>query len=200
VAVDQRVTVASRKRKNVLGKRTRAWTDLPELVEGMLSTGLRIGEATALIGDDVDLDGREVHAGHHLVRIEGVGMVRKPKRKGNRPGLTAAITSWTLAMWRRRKLESGGSGPLWATWNGQWLDPGNVAKRINEICVEIGYEWVSSRYFRHTTATHLGDSDLTDTAISDALGNTPDVVRKHYRRPRQSNPAVAAALESLLDQ
>lgn len=199
-AAEGRLTAQPGKRQSVLGKRGRAWTDLPELVEAMLSTGLRIGEATALTGDDVDLDRREVHAGHHMIRIEGVGMVRQPKRKGNRPGLRAPITSWTLAMWRRRKLESGGAGPLWPTWNGQWLDPGNVAKRINEVCVEIGYGWVSSRYFRHTTATHLGDSDLTDTAISDALGNTPDVVRKHYRRPRTGNPAVVAALETMLDQ
>lgn len=197
-ACEQRLAAPSGKRKSVLGKRGRIWRDLPELVEGMLSTGLRIGEATALTGDDVDLEVMEVAAFHHLVRVEKVGMVRKPKRKGDRPGLRAPITSWTLAMWRRRKLESGG-GPVWPTWNGAWLDPGNVAKKINEVCVEIGYEWVSSRYFRHTAASHLGDSDLTDTAISDALGNTPEVVRKHYRRRRQSNPAVAAALESMLD-
>lgn len=197
---EARLVAPSGKRKSVLGKRGRVWSDLPELVEAMLSTGLRIGEATALIGDDVDIDAREVSASHHLVRVERVGMVRRPKRKGNRPGLRVPITSWTLAMWRRRKLESGGSGPLWPTWNGQWVDPTNLMKKISEVCEEIGYGWVSSRYFRHTTASHLGDSDLTDNAISDALGNTPDVVRRHYRRKRQSNPAVAAALESLVTQ
>jgi integrase len=198
--VDRRVTAPAGGKKNVLGIRARVWTDLPELVEGMLSTGLRIGEALAVTGDDVDLDARLVQAHHHLVRVEGVGMVRQPKRKGNRPGLNVAITSWTHAMWRRRKMAAAPDGPVWPAWNGQWLDPGNVAKRISEVCTKIGYGWVTSRYFRHTTATHLGDSDLTDTAISDALGNTPDVVRKHYRRARQANPAVAAALESMMDQ
>lgn len=183
-----------------LGPRARAWTNLPDLVEAMLSTGLRLGEALALTGDDVHLDERQVLAFHHLVRVEKVGIVRRPKRKGDRPGLKVGITSWTAAMWRRRKLESGGAGPLFASWNGQWLDVSNVTKNIRKVCVEIGYGWVSSRYFRHTTATHLGDSDLTDNAISDALGNTPDVVRKHYRRARVSNPAVAEALESMLDR
>lgn len=197
--VERRVTAPAGGKKNVLGIRARVWLDLPELVEGMLSTGLRIGEALAVTGDDVDLEARQVRAHHHLVRVEGVGMVRQPKRKGNRPGLDVAITSWTLAMWRRRKMAAAADGPVWSAWNGQWLDPGNVAKRINEVCTKIGYGWVSSRYFRHTTASHLGDSDLTDTAISDALGNTPDVIRKHYRRQRQGNPAVAAALESMLD-
>jgi integrase len=184
---------------NRLGLRARAWTDLPELVEGMLSTGLRIGEALALVGDDVDLKAREVSASHHLVREEGRGIVRKPKRKGGRAGVKPPITSWTESMWRRRKLASGGDRPLFPAWNGQWLDPGNVGKRINKVCVEIGYGWVSSRYFRHTTASHLGDSDLSNEAISDQLGNSPEIVQKHYRRRRRSNPAIAAALENLMD-
>lgn len=197
---EARLAAPSGKRKNVLGKRGRIWTDLPELVEGMLSTGLRIGEATALVGDDVDLDALEVSAFHHLVRVEGVGMVRMPKRKGDRPGLKVSVTSWTLAIWRRRKLESGGVGPLWPTWNGQWLDPGNVAKKINEVCVEIGFGWVSSRYFRHTAGSHLADSGLTVHEGADALGNTPDVFEKHYRRKRVANPRVAAAMETMLDR
>lgn len=183
---------------NRLGLRARAWLDLPELVEAMLSTGLRIGEALALVGESVDLDAGVVHASHHLVRVEGVGMVRQPKRKGDRPGLKAPIVSWTAGMWRRRKLSASPGGPVFASWNGQWLDPGNVAKRLNKVCQEIGYGWVSSRYFRHTAATHLGDSDLTDTVISDALGNTPEVVRKHYRRPKVQDPRIAAAMESML--
>lgn len=185
---------------NRLGLRGRAWLDLPELVEAMLSTGLRIGEALALIDESVDLDADVVHASHHLVRVEGVGMVRKPKRKGDRPGLKVPIVSWTASMWRRRKLSAAPGGPVFASWNGEWLDPGNVAKRLNKICQEIGYGWVSSRYFRHTAATHLGDSDLTDSVISDALGNTPEVVRKHYRRPKVSDPRIAAAMETMLGE
>lgn len=200
--IERMVTAQAAARKGTyrLGMRAKAWTDLPELVEAMLSTGLRIGEATALIGADVDLDAREVHASHHLVRVEGVGMVRKPKRKGDRPGLKVPVTSWTSAMWARRKLASGGDGPMWPAWNGGWLDPGNVAKRLNKVCVAIGYEWVSSRYFRHTAGSHLADSGLTVHEGADALGNTPDVFEKHYRRKRASNPRVAAAMETMLDQ
>lgn len=185
---------------NRLGLRAKAWLDLPELVEAMLSTGLRIGEALALVDESVDLEAGVVHASHHLVRVEGVGMVRKPKRKGDRPGLKAPIVSWTAGMWRRRKLSAAPGGPVFASWTGEWLDPGNVAKRLNKICQEIGYGWVSSRYFRHTAATHLGDSDLTDTVISDALGNTPEVVRKHYRRPKEQDPRIAAAMETMLGE
>lgn len=180
-----------------LGPRARAWTDLPDLAEAMLATGMRIGEVLAIVGDGVDPATGVVTVDHHLVRVEKVGIVRTPLRKGGRPSLHPRVPSWSLPMWRRRKLESGG-GPLWPTWNGQWLDPSNVGKRLGKVGKEIGYEWVTSRMFRHTTASHLGDSDVTDEAISDALGNTPDVVRKHYRRKRTSDPKVAAALEDLM--
>lgn len=201
VECEARTVGPARKGKGVnrLGVRARVWTDLPELVEVMLSTGLRIGEALALIGDSVDLDTHLVHASHHVVREAGVGLVRKAKRKGDRPGLQVAVVSWTESMWRRRKLASGGSGPLFSSWTGRWLDPGNVAKKIREVCDAIGYGWVSSRYFRHTAGTHLADSGLSVHEAADALGNTPAVMEKHYRRKLKANPKVAAALETMLD-
>lgn len=180
-----------------LGPRGRAWTDLPDMAEAMLATGCRIGEILAVVGEGVDIEGRRVSVSHHLVRVPGVGMVRQPKRKGRRPALRPGLPSWSLAMWRRRKLESGG-GPLFPSWNGQWLDPGNVAKRLAKATEAIGYGWVSSRYFRHTAATHLVDTGLTNEDAADALGNTPQVVQKNYRRRQQDNARVAKAMESLM--
>jgi integrase len=180
-----------------LGPRARAWTDLPDLAEAMLATGCRIGEVLALTADDVDPTAKTVSLGHHLVRVAKVGMVRQPLRKGGGAGLKPGVPSWSLPMWRRRKLESGG-GPLWPSWNGQWLDPSNVGKRLSKACDAIGYSWVSSRMFRHTVATHLVDSGLTNEDAADALGNTPDVVQSSYRRRQLSNPRVGAALEDLM--
>lgn len=179
-----------------LGPRGRAWTDLPDMAEAMLATGTRIGEALATTGAGLDLGGRRVLIDHHLIRVPGEGIVRQPKRKGRKAGLAPGLPTWSLTMWRRRKAEFG-DGPLFPSWNGSWLDPGNVAKRLAKATDAIGYGWVSSRYFRHTTASHLGDSDLTNETISDALGNTPDVVQKHYRRQRV-DPRVAESLEGLM--
>lgn len=184
--------------RNRLGVRARAWTDLPDLVEAMLSTGVRIGEVLAVVGDGVDPAERKVIVNHHLIRVEGQGIVRVPKRKGKGAGLEPEVPSWSLPMWRRRKLESGGRA-LFPAWNGAWEDPSNVTKRIKKACDGIGYGWVSSRMFRHTVGSHLGDSGLTNEQIADHLGNTPDVVEGHYRRKRKTNPKVAAALENLME-
>lgn len=194
----QWIEAKTARRGNRLGVRVRAWTDLPDLVEGMLSTGIRIGEVLAIIGSDVDPQHRTVRVGYHLVRIEGVGMRRVANRKGNRPGLTLVVPPWSVSMWRRVKLAAG-DGPVWPTWNGGWEDPGNVGKRIAQASDGIGFGWVSSRILRHTVATHLGDADVASTAIADQLGNTAQVVEKHYRRKRVANEQVAGVLDSLLD-
>lgn len=181
-----------------LGPRARAWADLPDVVEAMLATGVRIGEVLAIVGDDVDPAARTVVAEHHLIREKGVGIRRVPLRKGGRQGLTLRVPTWSVPMWRRRKLESGG-GPLWRTWNGEWPDPTNVGKRISAACDAIGYEWVTSHIFRHTVATHLGDGGVSDEEIGNQLGNTRDVVEGHYRRKKVANERIADSLETMFE-
>jgi integrase len=182
-----------------LGPRAQAWTDLPDIVQAMLATGTRIGEILAVTGDDVDPVNRTVVVSHHLVRVAGQGIVRVPLRKGRGDALTLSVPSWSVEVWRRRKLESGGGG-LFLTWNGQWVDPSNVTKRIRKASDAIGYDWVKSHIFRHTVATHLGDGDINDEAIADQLGNTREVVERHYRRKRRANENVSASLESLMGE
>lgn len=196
--IDEKVEgKGSTKRAYRLGTRARAWTDLFDIVEAELSTGCRPGEVLALLGDSVDLATPKVIADHHIVRVKGEGLRRAPKRKGGRPAVEPAIPSWSLPMWRRRKLEAG-SGPLFPSWNGQWEDPSNVSKRIAAACQAIGYGWVSSRILRHTTGTHIVDSGLTSADAADALGNTVKVIEKNYRRKRTTNPRVAEVMESLM--
>lgn len=184
--------------KNRLGLRAKAWVDLSDIVVAELSTGCRLGEVLALLGESVDLAERKVIADHHLVRVKGQGLRRVPNRKGDRQAVEPSITSWAMPMWRRRKLESGG-GPLFSSWNGEWVDQSNLSKRIAEVCEAIGYGWVSSRILRHTTGTHIVDSGLTSADAADALGNTVDVIEKHYRRKRKTNPRVAEVMETLMD-
>ncbi|WP_027947173.1 tyrosine-type recombinase/integrase [Amycolatopsis taiwanensis] len=184
--------------KRRLGVRAQGWLDLPDLALAGLATGGRIGEVLALAADDVDPRERKVALSHHLIRVEGVGIVRQPLRKGNRAVLVVRVPSWSVEMFRRRKLESGG-GTLFRTWNGELEDPGNVMKRLRKVCDEIGYGWVTSHVFRKTTASHLGDSDISSEAIADQLGNTRDVVEGHYRRPQIANEKTAGALESMFD-
>lgn len=180
-----------------LGGRGRIWLDLPDIMEAMLATGVRLGELLALDSDEVDPANATVVISHHLVRITGQGLVRRRKRKGNRDGLVLKVPQWSVPMWRRRKLASGG-GPLFPSFTGNWLDPSNVINAISTAMADVGYGWVTSHVFRKTVATVLDEAELPTTAIADQLGNTRAVAEKHYRRKRAANQANADALEDML--
>ncbi|RSN40827.1 site-specific integrase [Amycolatopsis sp. WAC 04197] len=181
-----------------LGRRGRIWLDLPDIMEAMLSTGVRIGELLAMFGSDVDVDASTVAIGHHVVRVTGAGLRREPLRKGGVDGLLLIVPEWSMAMWERRR-EAAGDGPLFASFAGGLLDPSNVINRIEEAMKAIGYGWVTSHVFRKTVGLVLDEADRPSTAIADQLGNTVAVVERHYRKPRASNQANVAALEGMLD-
>lgn len=183
-----------------LGERARVWLDMRDLAEAFLSTGGRIGEVLAVQPEDVDPVEKTIALDHHVVRIPGQGLHRKSKRKGNKGGLLLGIPTWSVPMWRRRKLASGG-GPLFATADGGLLDPSNVMNRLREAFDACGYDWLTSHGLgRKTVAAVLDDADLSNSVIADQLGNTPEVVETHYRRRRKANPKATGALEKMFEE
>ena len=177
------------------------WHDLPELAEAMLATGVRIGEVLSLRGSDiVRADDRVVViVNSHLVFETGKGTRYIPHRKGKRPGdkgLALEVSSWSHAMFLRRKLAAG-PGPLFPAANGGWADQSNVNKRIRKAMDSCGFEWVTSHVWRHTVGTLLDEADLPVSDISGQLGNSKAVAERHYIRRRATNQRAAQALEVL---
>jgi integrase len=85
--------------------------DLPDLYEWMLATGVRIGEALAVSWEEVDLVAGTVAIEHTVVRITGVGLLRKGTKSS--AGIrTLLLPAFAVAMLRRRKLASGGRDPV----------------------------------------------------------------------------------------
>jgi integrase len=180
-----------------LGKRGVVWLHLPDIVRSMLATGVRLGELLALAGEEIDPTAATVFVGHHLVREKGVGLRRLEYRKGHGRQLLLGVPQWSVPMWRRRKLASGG-GPVFPSFNDEWLDPSNMFTKIREAMNECGFEWVTSHVWRKTVAHVLDEAGLSTNQIADQLGNTAKVVDQRYRKPRVANEAMAAALESML--
>lgn len=83
--------------------------ELPDLCEWMLGTGVRIGEALAVSWEEVDLSAGTVNIDYTLIRIKGVGLLRK-STKSSAGERTLDLPGFALAMLRRRKLASGGRG------------------------------------------------------------------------------------------
>jgi integrase len=180
-----------------LGPRGQLWLDLADMMEIMLATGVRIGEALAILGTDIDLDAKTAAATHHIIRVAGAGLVRRPQRKGNQDELILGIPAWALPVLQRRKIAAG-NGPIFASFAGGFLDPSNVINRLSEAVTAVGYEWVTSHVFRKTVGTVLDEAGLPTTAIADQLGNSRQVAERHYRKRRVANTANVAALEDMM--
>ena len=179
-----------------LGRRGVVWLALPDLYQAMLSTGVRLGELLAVMPENVDPAAKTVTISHHVVRVTGKGLVRQSLRKGRKDGIVLKVPSWSLPMWRQRKLASGG-GPLFPGWRGGMLDPSNTIHRVREAFDACGYEWVTSHAFRKTVATILDEAGVPLTAIADQLGNDPDTVKQYYRQTRVQNEVGADVLEGV---
>ncbi|MEV0699502.1 site-specific integrase [Saccharopolyspora sp. NPDC050389] len=182
-----------------LGPRARIWSDLPDLVRAMLSTGARIGEVLAFTGAEFDADGPTIAVDYHIIRVQGAGLVRRKLRKGNQGGLLLRVPTWSVPMLSRRAAAAGDEGPLFPSARGGWLDPSNVINRISEAFDECGYGWVTSHVFRKTVATVLDEAGLPVGDVADQLGNTRKIAEKHYIARKVANKHAANALEDIIE-
>lgn len=60
-----------------------------------------------------------------------------------------------------------------------------------------GVERAHAHRFRHTLATELVGVGASFETVADILGNSPEIVRKHYAK---WSPARQANIDGLLDQ
>lgn len=159
---------------------------LPELVDVMLATGCRIGEALALRWAEVDLEAGVLHLTGTVVREKGVGLFRQDTTKGRKvTGLWLPV--WAVEMLEKR-IATVPAGPLGlvfpsardglrevSTVEAQW-------RRFRERHPE--WSWITPRTFRKTVATTLVRS-LGLAAAGEQLthSNTATTARHYVARP-----------------
>lgn len=76
---------------------------------------------------EVDLATGRVEIDYTLIRITGVELIRKTTKcsAGER---TLDLLDFALSMLRRRKLASGGRGPVFPDSRGGWRDPSHTSR------------------------------------------------------------------------
>ena len=165
--------------------------DLPDLCEWMLGTGVRIGEALAVTWPEVDLATGSVMIDYTLIRVRGVGLIRKStkSRAGER---TLHLPAFALAMLRRRKLASGGNGPIFPDSAGGWRDPSNTSRDLRKARGSEDFAWVTSHVFRKTAATELDRAGLSARQIADQLGHAKVSMTQDRYLGRQAGSNEAA--------
>lgn len=173
--------------------------DLPDLVCFMLATGVRIGEALAVIWSEVDFDAGTVQISITLVRVKGEGLLRKgtKSRAGER---TLPLPESAVAILRRRfmtgaRLEQ----PLFPDVNRGFRDPANVRRELREARGTKTLAWITSHTFRKTAATILDEAALSARLVADQLGHSrPSMTQDIYMGRRAIDSQAALALEVAL--
>jgi integrase len=173
--------------------------DLPDLSLFMLATGVRIGEALALMWDQVDFDTRQVEITHTIIRVKGEGLLRKrTKSKAGERLLGLPLTA--LAMLRRRFMAGGRLDlPVFPDAIGGFRDPANVRRDIRDARGAEALAWITSHNFRKTTATVLDSGDFTAREIADQLGHSrPSMTQDVYMGRKVRNARAVDALDAML--
>jgi integrase len=173
--------------------------DLPDLSRFMMATGVRIGEALGLFWSDVDLDTRTVAVDYTVVRVKGVGLIRKSTKTeaGER---TLPLPSWAVAMLRRRlDATDDADGPVFPDSLGGLRDPSNTLRALRDARGGDEFAWVTSHVFRKTAATILDEAGLTARVVADQLGHSrPSMTQDVYLGRKVVNRLTAEALEAAL--
>lgn len=179
---------------------------VPDLIEVMLGSGQRIGEALALRRCDVDLhaDPVQVTISGTLIVVKGKPVYRQDHPKSAASRRTIAIPAWTAEVLRRRiqQMEDGPEDQLiFSTRNGTPLTPYNARRTLRSILASAGLAdlQITPHSFRRTGATTIAWASDAESAAS-FLGHTsPDITRAHYIQtpPQRVDVALAGYLETL---
>ena len=174
---------------------------LSAIIEVMLGTSARIGEALALRRRDVDVDGPRpsVSIGGTIVTPRGEPPYRQDHPKTAKSRRTVAIPSFTAEAIRFRLITAENASPdalVFCSRNGTPLTPNNVRRQLRHVLDLAGIEGVTPHMFRRTVATAINEHADVDLA-AELLGHTDSKITvQHYiRRSEMFNPATADILE-----
>jgi len=174
--------------------------DLPDLVDFMLGTGVRIGEACAIGPSAVDLETATLTIDATVIRIRGLGLVIQDFPKSTAGRRTLALPPTVVDLLRRRIAAHGSieadPSVIFPSQQGRLRDPSNTSGDLRAALDRAGFKWVTSHVFRKTVATRLDDAGLTARQIADHLGHSrPSLTQDVYLGRGHASPEAAAALQ-----
>lgn len=181
--------------------------DLPDLIDFMLGTGMRIGEVCAIRG--LVLVDKTVEVNATVIRVKGEGLVIQERPKTAAGHRVLALAPYIVELLDRRRTElrlRGPGGVVFASPRGRLRDPNNTSGDVREVLDALGrdedevegpWAWVTSHVFRKTVATRLDEAGLSAREIADILGHEqPSMTQNVY----MGRKVVSATMASVLDR
>jgi integrase len=177
---------------------------LSVIVEVMLGTSARIGEALAIRRRDIDVTGPNpsIAIRGTIVAPKGEPPHRQDHPKTAKSRRTVAVPSFTAEAVRKRLATMTDTSPdalLFTSRNGTPLTMHNVRRQLRHVLELTGIEGVTPHMFRRTVATAINDAADVDLA-AELLGhtNTKITIQHYIRRNDMVNPLTATLLDQVL--
>lgn len=166
---------------------------LADIVDFMLGTGARSGEALGLRWDDMDLNtGRCLIAG---MAVQEKGRVRYERRTKTGSSRAMYMPAWLVSILQERKKNSTGKF-VFTNADGSLIRATTLIWALKTALGEE-YSWVTPRVFRKTVAT-LVSRGLGDDVASVQLGHeSARMTRMHYIE-RRGEADARAVLDKLV--
>lgn len=183
-----------------LGPRQSRPQDLLDVIDVMLATGCRIGEALALRWPDIDLgDEPSLTVSGTIISVKGKGLEiqEHPKSAGSRQAYR--LPQFAVNMLLRRQVQQLEANPydvIFPSAVGTLRDPGNFRKQWRRARAAIGFDWVSPHTFRKSVGTVLANTEGL-AAAQRQLGHSSDrVTSQHYVERSVLAPDMSNILEA----
>lgn len=189
--------------------------DLPDFVDMMLGTGMRISEAAAVRAVDLPWwrnpdaspeDARKLDITGNVVRITGKGLIRQGQgQENNKLKIrTVRLPGWLIEVLQQRierMIREGRfdeNGALFTAPRGGWRDPSNTQSDLRKAFDRAGYPWITSHTFRRTVATLSDRAELPTSNISAQLGHNRQATTHRYVSRKFDDTGVADVMEAVL--
>ncbi|QAY69733.1 site-specific integrase [Xylanimonas protaetiae] len=197
----------------LLRKAVRVWEDrpairglrnvslLPQIVDTMLGTGLRIGECLALREVDLDLDAEvpTLTVDGTIVRANG-RLFRQSSPKSDSSQRTVTLPNFVVVALREALdlgLDGGPDGLVFPTSTGRPRSPSNVRTQLKHAQAGTGLR-VRPHDFRRTVGTAVANSTSIASA-SAQLGHAGEATtRLHYVKRNRLAPDVRDVIDRLV--
>ena len=173
--------------------------DLAELVDVLLGSGVRIGEALALRWEDLDLDAAlPTLTVRGTVVFVGGRYVRQPTAKTSAGHRGVILPAFVVAALRRQAARDlpADDGLVFPSARGGPRSPDNVRRQLRAARGE-GFEWVTPHALRKTTATIVERAVGIDAAAAQLGHSGSRVTAAHYIERAATAPDLRSALDAL---
>jgi integrase len=177
----------------------RRGSDLLDVVDVMLATGLRISEVLALRWGDVDLgDQPALTVSGTLVYLKKKGLLRQSHTKTSSGFRILTLPAFAVDVLLRRSVEAipTETNAVFPSGKGTWKWPNNYRRTLRAALKDIESEGqISPHVFRKSVAT-LIDAEATLEAAAAVLGHSGTAVTaKHYVKKATAAPDMSEILD-----